>query len=406
MEQKESIKKGISLISLSKKSVIFLVGMLLVLGIMYFTLPFEITVAGTIVAGVIIAYESLRALLIHIITLIVAVARRFVKGIRRAIHVAKMPDEEFEECFSGKSSKADEPQNEESLINSAEEDRKSSEQDNLVTTDDNPTRASLLPEHARILPLTPIQAATMAMDWWITIGLDGIDGKKRLSSLFERLESEAPNEKACNLVEHSDELFLPGGFAVLQAIAELISGHGYEANAEEDTNSLYVIKLGKENEGADSQPESEADGETDGEQPVKYASQCDGNVDDVAANESGELQILLVKPGRPSEMITAPNDEGELERLIESDSVTIYPFNDPVALIHGTQHDMSSAPLNRCVTTTKGDQLMITGSFLIVGWSGEKFASLSEEMADKYLKKFFKTPLFIRNPDQSYSVCY
>jgi len=400
MEQKENVKKRFRLFDLSRKSIVFLVGMLLVLGIMYITLPFELTVAGAIVVGVVIAYESARALIFWIGSLIVSIIRRVFKGLRRAAYVAKMPDDEFEACFSGKQ-EGGEPPSDNTKESESDGNNDQAQPDGSTETPAQPTRASRLPEHAQIHPLTPVQAAAKAMDWWTYVGLDGLDGKERLSMLIERLREEIPDEKSYNLVDYGKELCLPDNFAVLQALAELLSNRGYEANAEEDTMSLFVMEaVGTEEKGADTDIK---DSTNDGEQSAQEDTPSSED-ESAQAKENGVLQLLVVQPGQQPKMLEIPHTDDELEKLIGSPFVISHPFDDSVVLVHRSSFDVAAASLNRCVDLATGGQLIITGVFLIAGWNKDTFVSLPEEMLAKYTDVFLKTPLFIKNQDQSYSI--
>jgi antirestriction protein len=69
-----------------------------------------------------------------------------------------------------------------------------------------------------------------------------------------------------------------------------------------------------------------------------------------------------------------------------------YPYDDPVALICNDEGKMNGMELNRALRDDRGEMYdIVAGTFLVTGLGDENFASLSPELAEKYMEHF-KTP--------------
>lgn len=72
----------------------------------------------------------------------------------------------------------------------------------------------------------------------------------------------------------------------------------------------------------------------------------------------------------------------------------IAPFPDPVAIICNEEGKIDGLPLNRAIKDEDGDIVdVIAGTFLVVGCNPDEsnFASLSDELIEKYRKVFSST---------------
>lgn len=76
---------------------------------------------------------------------------------------------------------------------------------------------------------------------------------------------------------------------------------------------------------------------------------------------------------------------------------TVYPFEDPVAIICNEEGKLNGMELNRVLRDENGEVLdAIAGPFLIVGIGEEDFTSLSDDMIEKYRDIFAQPEVFIR----------
>ena len=73
-----------------------------------------------------------------------------------------------------------------------------------------------------------------------------------------------------------------------------------------------------------------------------------------------------------------------------------YPFRDPVALVCNDEGKLIGLDLNRGLRDENGELYdIMAGTFLVVGLGEEDFASLSPELAQKYMEHFRQPEQFI-----------
>ena len=82
----------------------------------------------------------------------------------------------------------------------------------------------------------------------------------------------------------------------------------------------------------------------------------------------------------------------EVNRTIQS----IYPYDDPVALVCNDEGKLLGMELNRGLRDDAGNLYdIVAGSFLVVGLGEEDFTSLSPELIQKYTEQFRTPELFV-----------
>lgn len=114
-----------------------------------------------------------------------------------------------------------------------------------------------------------------------------------------------------------------------------------------------------------------------------------------------EIHVLLIKPYRYPERITIQAGLESLQKQVGGDIEAIYPFDDPVAIICNEEGKLQKLPLNRALFDESGDVgEVIVGDFLVVGLGEEDFTSLSDEMMQKYEKRFHYPEDFLQIGDQ------
>lgn len=110
------------------------------------------------------------------------------------------------------------------------------------------------------------------------------------------------------------------------------------------------------------------------------------------------MNVLVVEPGQPPYVKAIQTGLESLYREIDTDTVqAVYPWNDPVGLICDENGKMTGKEPNRALFNEDGEMYdIIFGTFFIVGLGDENFASLSQEMIDKYRKRFGKVEMFFQ----------
>ena len=112
-------------------------------------------------------------------------------------------------------------------------------------------------------------------------------------------------------------------------------------------------------------------------------------------NDYSKITVLIIEPGKePYIKNISPSLESmqaEVNGLIQ----VIYPFEDPISLICNEEAKLLNMPLNRALYDECGNIYdIISGTFILAGFSCDSFTSLSSSQIDKYRKLFNKNEYF------------
>lgn len=101
------------------------------------------------------------------------------------------------------------------------------------------------------------------------------------------------------------------------------------------------------------------------------------------------MKVLMVEPGKAPYELNIDNSLIGMQAAVGGLIEAIYPYEDPVALICDEEGKFIDLPLNRTIYDGEGNMCdVIAGPFLICGLGEETFESLSDELMEKYRKKF------------------
>ena len=106
------------------------------------------------------------------------------------------------------------------------------------------------------------------------------------------------------------------------------------------------------------------------------------------------MKILFVEPGKEAQPAEIEENLKAMQAIVGGRIETLYPWEDPVALISNEEGKLLRLPLNR----TLEDYDIIAGNFFICGIEGERFVSLSDKLMIKYQEKFRYPELIINTP--------
>ncbi|MDO4170600.1 MAG: DUF5688 family protein [Lachnospiraceae bacterium] len=131
------------------------------------------------------------------------------------------------------------------------------------------------------------------------------------------------------------------------------------------------------------------------EMAASYVERCNG-LDDKQIQEE-KLNVLLVKPEKRPQQIKIDDSLETLQKVVGGNIQVICPFEDPVGLITNEEGKIEHLPLNRSLKKDNGQmQDIISGDFLVVGLTKDRFESLSQDMMQKYEKRFHEPEVFIK----------
>ncbi len=115
---------------------------------------------------------------------------------------------------------------------------------------------------------------------------------------------------------------------------------------------------------------------------------------------ANNITILKIVPGKKPETLTIPHTLESLQAQVGGDIEAHYPYEDLVAIVCHGEGRIIGLPMNRYIGGE--DSYMediICGTFLIVGLSEDNFASLSQELLEKYKEKFRCPEFFARTEE-------
>ena len=109
-----------------------------------------------------------------------------------------------------------------------------------------------------------------------------------------------------------------------------------------------------------------------------------------------KMTVLVVEPMKEPYVKKIAPGLHSLQAEVGGDIAATYPFSDPVGLVCNDEGKLIGLELNRGLRDEHGEIYdIMAGTFLVVGLSGESFASLPPELAQKYMEHFKQPEQFI-----------
>jgi len=105
-----------------------------------------------------------------------------------------------------------------------------------------------------------------------------------------------------------------------------------------------------------------------------------------------KISVLVVEPGKEPYTKEISDSLESLQSEVGGYIETVYPFDEPVAIICNEEGKIQGLPLNRALRDDDGNMFdIVAGTMLIVGLGDENFDSLSPELS-KQFSELFKEP--------------
>ena len=103
-------------------------------------------------------------------------------------------------------------------------------------------------------------------------------------------------------------------------------------------------------------------------------------------DNSDTINVLVVEPGRKPYAKEIGSDLDSLQKAVNADIIqSVYPYEEPVALICDDEGKMTGKELNRALRDEDGHIYdVVAGTFLIVGLGEEDFSSLSPDLMKQF----------------------
>ena len=112
------------------------------------------------------------------------------------------------------------------------------------------------------------------------------------------------------------------------------------------------------------------------------------------------IKVLLVELGNKPRLVEIDHTLTELQKLVGGYIAATYPWEDLVAVVCDDDGIAKGYPPNRLLVDEEGKPYdILKGTFFICGLGSDDFASISDELAEKYTRKFYWPEVFARFGD-------
>ena len=114
------------------------------------------------------------------------------------------------------------------------------------------------------------------------------------------------------------------------------------------------------------------------------------------------MRVIYVEPMEYAEIRDIEPGLDSFRKIVGGTIQAVYPFDDPVALICNDEGKLLGLPLNRGLSDKKEKLYdIIAGTFIICLAipESDEYEGLTDELANKYLKKFLFPEIFMRQKD-------
>lgn len=112
---------------------------------------------------------------------------------------------------------------------------------------------------------------------------------------------------------------------------------------------------------------------------------------------SNKIKVVYVEPGERAKITEIDSSLEGLQEAVGGGVIqAIYPFKEEVCCACNDDGKLDGLPLNRALRKDGSGKIydIIAGPFFICDCSGESFASLTDEQAEKYQKMFELPEMF------------
>jgi len=110
-----------------------------------------------------------------------------------------------------------------------------------------------------------------------------------------------------------------------------------------------------------------------------------------------KIKVIKVEPKKEPEVVMLNNEYKDLSAAVGGLIQIVYPYSDKVGLMLNDEGKLLGMEPNRSLKDEDGNIYdVIAGTFYVVGLDEENFGSLSEELIEKYMKKFKQPYLYVQ----------
>jgi hypothetical protein len=109
------------------------------------------------------------------------------------------------------------------------------------------------------------------------------------------------------------------------------------------------------------------------------------------------MKVIIVEPNKPARVAEIGDSLKDMQKAVGGYIQAVYPYADLISLVANEEGKLDGLPLNRALRDESGEIYdILSGTFLITGLSEDNFASLPDDLTEKYLNMFREPEIFMR----------
>ena len=113
------------------------------------------------------------------------------------------------------------------------------------------------------------------------------------------------------------------------------------------------------------------------------------------------MRVLVIEPEKKPYLKEIDEGLDSLQREVDGYIQSIYPWNEPCAIICDDEAKLKGKPLNRALRDENNRIYdIIAGTFLIVGLGEENFISLCDDLMERFKEEFAIPEMFLYIEDR------
>ena len=117
------------------------------------------------------------------------------------------------------------------------------------------------------------------------------------------------------------------------------------------------------------------------------------------------MKVILVEPGKAARVTEIGEKLKDMQQVVGGLIQAIYPYEELVAIVCGDESKLNGEQPNRALyddAETMYD--VICGTFFITGLSEDNFASIPDELVEKFLGIFRRPEVFMQVSDKIFMI--
>ena len=110
------------------------------------------------------------------------------------------------------------------------------------------------------------------------------------------------------------------------------------------------------------------------------------------------MQVVVVEPKKKPMVQDIDAGLESMQKIVGGSIETVYPFDEPVALICNEEGKLMNLPLNRALRDNEGNVYdIISGTFFLCAAppDSDRFAGLTDQQVETYMKQFAMPEMFL-----------